>query len=84
MKGDAFSDARLPGWMRISAIGLVVSAGAWVFGGWARDALQGNLTTPGIVGRLVAAAVHGFGMGFGVLFLFLTVTGMLYWLLHRR
>ncbi|HEV7767318.1 MAG TPA: hypothetical protein VGQ76_20115 [Thermoanaerobaculia bacterium] len=84
MKGDAFSNAVFPSWMRISFYGLLISVAAVVVGGAARHVLQGNVSTIAIVGRVTAAAVYGFGLGFSVLFLMLVVAGGLYAVLHRR
>ena len=84
MKGDAFSNAVFPAFMRISVYGLVISVAAAVVFGAVRQLLQGNVSTAAIVARVTAAAVYGFGSGSAVLFLFLVVAGGLYAFLHRR
>jgi hypothetical protein len=84
MKGDAFSNAVFPSWMRISCYGLLISVAAAVVGAAARHFLQGNVSNIAIVGRVTAAAVHGFGLGFSALFLMLVVAGGLYAVVHRR
>jgi hypothetical protein len=84
MKRDAFSNAVFPAWMRISVYGLLISAAAVVVAGAVRQALQGNVSSFAIVGRVTAAAIYGFGLGFTALFLMLIVAGGLYAILHRR
>ena len=80
----AFSRAIFPAWMRVSLIGLAVSAAAWVLGQLGREALQGNTTPLGIAARMVTATVQGFGMGFTIFFLLLSTAGVLFWLQDRR
>jgi hypothetical protein len=84
MKRDAFSDAVFPRWMRVSSIGLLVSVSAAVGGELVRNALQGNTSTMAVVARIAAAAIHGAGLGFSILFLLLVVAGLLYAVIHRR
>jgi hypothetical protein len=84
MKGDAFSNAVFPAWMRISVYGLLISVAAVVVGGAVRQLLQGDVSNAAIVGLVTAAAVYGFRLGFATLFLLLVLAGGLYAVLHRR
>lgn len=84
MKRDDFSDTILPGWMRTSAVGFVLSLAGAVLGKGVQLALRGELATPAIVARVVAAGIYGFGVAFGALFLILLITGTAYWLLCRQ
>jgi hypothetical protein len=84
MKGDAFSNAVFPAWMRVSAYGLLISVAPVVVGGAVRQRLQGDVSNAAIVARVTAAAVYGFGLGFAALFVLLLVAGGLYAVLHRR
>ena len=84
MKRDPFSDAVFPSWMRVSALGLLISIAGVVAGSLVRNALQGNTSIVAIGARVVAAAVYGFGLGFSILFLLLFVAGGLYAILRRR
>ena len=84
MRGDAFSNAVFPAWMRISVYGLLISVTAVGVGGAVRQLLQGNTSNVAIVGRVTAAAVYGFGLGFSALFLMLVLAGGLYAIVHRR
>jgi hypothetical protein len=84
MKGDSFSNAVFPSWMRVSLYGLSISVAAVVVGGWGRHLLEGNVSSVAISGRIAAAAVYGFGLGFSALFLMLVVAGGLYAALRRR
>ena len=84
MKGEAFSNAVFPAWMRISVYGLLISVTAIGIGGVVRQLLQGNVSNAAIVARVAAAAVYGLGLGFSALFLILVVAGGLYAIIHRR
>jgi len=84
MKGDSFSNAVLPSWMRVSLYGLLISVAAVGVGGWGRQFLQGNVSSVAIIGRVAAATVYGLGLAFAALFLMLVVAGGLYAALHRR
>ena len=84
MSRDVFSNSVFPAWMRISLFGLSISVVGVVIGGLVRYSLQGNVSATAVVARLVAAAVYGFGLAFGVLFLLLTIAGVLYAVLRRR
>ena len=83
MNNDAFSRAILPASMRISVLGLLISAAGALVGSTVREALQGNVSAVAIVARVTAAAVAGFGIGFSVLFVLLLVAGGLFRLLNR-
>jgi hypothetical protein len=84
MKSDAFSRAILPAWMRISVVGLLISAAGAIVGSAVREALQGNASAVAITARVTAAGVSGLGIGFSALFVLLFVAGGLFQLLHRR
>jgi hypothetical protein len=84
MKRDAFSDAVLPSWMRSSFFGFCISVIGMVAGGVVRHLLRGEVSTPAIVARVIAAGVYGFGIGFSLFFLVLMMVGALYAVLHRR
>ena len=84
MKADRFSQAVAPRLVRISLWGFILSIAGIVIGAIARRLLEGNVSTFAIAGRVTAAAIYGFGLGFSALFLILGVAGGLYVMRSRK
>ena len=82
MKPDPSSAALVPRLLRVSSIGLLLSLAAVILGELIARYLTG-VTASEIAGRVLGAALRGFGLGGAFLFLLLVTAALLFKLLAR-
>lgn len=72
-------------WLKVSGIGLGVSAASWIAGELILQRLAERPSPAWLLGvRVVAAILAGWGMGFTLFFAIPAVAGVLFWLQERR
>jgi hypothetical protein len=82
MKPDPSSAALVPRFLRVSSIGLGVSLAALILGEVIGRTVRG-VTAPEIAGRVLGAALRGFGLGGTFVFLLLVASALLFKFLAR-
>jgi hypothetical protein len=84
MNRRTWSDGVIRQWLKISALGLVLSSVAWFAGEVIGGRLRGHDDALAVALRIAVAALRGGGIGFTLLFAMTLAAGVWYWALRRR